>query len=49
MQTNRLINREQLVKTVWPRGADTQPEIDLRDGFDLDRHGPMIVKSPGPI
>jgi hypothetical protein len=45
MQTNRLINRQELMKSVWPRWADTQSKIDLRERFDGDRHGPMIVIS----
>ena len=43
MQSNRLIDRAQIVKAVWPQRADAQAEVDLGEGTDRDGHGVMIV------
>jgi hypothetical protein len=49
MQRNRLVDSEQVVESIRPGRANAQPEIDLREGSDLYRHGGKIVKSQSLI
>jgi hypothetical protein len=44
VQRNGLIHRAQLVKAVSSQRPNAQAEIDLREGWDGDRHGEMIVE-----
>ena len=49
MQSDGLVDRQQFMKSVRPRRADTQPQIDFGEGSDGDRHGSMIVEFQWPI
>src|SRR5579871_278499 len=45
MQADGLIHRQQLMKSIFPRRANSQPEINLRERSHRNRHGRMIVKA----
>jgi hypothetical protein len=47
MEPNRLIHRQQLMKSILAGSANAQPKIDLRKRSDLHRHGSKIVSHPG--
>jgi hypothetical protein len=45
MQPNRLIDGEQLMKALRPERANTQPQIDFREGSNGNGHGKAILNS----